>query len=412
METPRTCRSCGGVELQDVLDLGEQPLANELPPLPDASQTRFRLNFVCCRNCTLAQIDESVEPNRLFGEYLYCSSYSDTMVASVHDLADRTIRSRCLDGGSLVIEAGSNDGYLLKFYKESGIPVLGVEPAENIAHIARSEHGVRTEVAFFDASFGAALAARGLRCDIFHAHNVLAHVPDPNTFFAGIAHVLKPDGAAIIEAPYVRDLLQKLAFDTIYHEHFSYFGVTAVDNLARRNSLALVDVARLPIHGGSLRYVLAPAGTPQQESVANMMAEESDLFDDFQAFSNGVSELCKTLRKQLVDIKARGGSVAAYGAAAKGSTLLNAIGIDRETIDFTVDRNPLKQGRFMPGVGIPIVSPDILRQRRPDFVLMLAWNLADEVLRQQSMYLEAGGVFLIPIPSPSFVDKHGETRVQ
>jgi hypothetical protein len=240
---------------------------------------------------------------------------------------------------------------------------------------------------------------------------VFAHVPDPNPFLRGIAKVLKSDGIAVIEAPYVRDLVEHLEFDTIYHEHFSYFGIKSLSQLAERNGLVLIDVRHASIHGGSIRYTLAPAGARPADSVERMLTEEHaaglDRFAYYEAFGQRVRALCASLAKELAAQQAAGHSIAAYGASAKGSTLLNTIGIDARTIAFTIDRNPLKQGRFMPGVGIPILPPEALAERQPDVVLVLTWNFLDEIVEQQKPYLQAGGRFLVPIPRPRWVDAHG-----
>lgn len=393
----------------DILDLGDQPLANELPEDPGADQERFRLNLAFCPACALVQIDETVPPERLFADYVYRSSFSDAMLAHVRRLACRLIAERSLDRDSLVVEAASNDGYLLQYYRDRHVPVLGVEPAANIAEIARTERGIPTDTAFFDDDYAEALIRRGVRCDVFHAHNVIAHVPDPNPFLAGIARILKPDGIAVIEAPYVRDLVDGLEFDTVYHEHFSYFGATSFAGLAERNRLALIDVERVPIHGGSLRYVLGRKGRRAKRAVCEILSaeRESGLVspDYYRSFARRVEELCARLTCELTALKADGKTLAAYGASAKGSTLLNKLGLGPETVAFAVDRNPLKQGRHMPGRRIPILAPGALCERQPDCVLLLTWNFADEIIAQQRAYLEAGGRFLIPLPEPRFVDR-------
>ena len=403
------CRSCGKEGLAEVLHLGDQPLANELPDDADAAQENFRLNLVFCPGCALVQIDETVPPERLFNDYVYRSSFADSMLAHVRRLVERLTAERRLDGDSLVVEAASNDGYLLQYYRDRGIPVLGVEPAANIAEIARSEHGIPTDIAFFDDDYAEKLTRRGVRCDVFHAHNVIAHVPDPNPFLRGVARMLKPTGIAVIEAPYVRDLVDKLEFDTIYHEHFSYFGATSFAALAARNGLALIDVEHVPIHGGSLRYVLGREDGPAKPAVHEFLDAErrrgvaSPKF--YKSFARRVGRLRARLKRELKALKASGATLAAYGASAKGSTLLNAIGVGPETIAFVVDRNPLKQGRHIPGRHIPILAPSALLERRPDCVLLLTWNFADEIIAQQRDYLEAGGQFLIPLPEPRFVDR-------
>jgi SAM-dependent methyltransferase len=403
----KRCRSCGGEDLVDVLSLGDQPLANELPEDPDAAQERFRLNLVFCPACALVQIDETVPPERLFTDYVYRSSFADSMLAHARRLVEHLIAERRLDGDSLVVEAASNDGYLLQYYRDRGVPVLGIEPAANIAEIARTERGIPTDIAFFDDDYAERLAGRGVRCDVFHAHNVIAHVPDPNPFLRGVARILKPDGIAVIEAPYIRDLVDKLQFDTVYHEHFSYFGATSFASLAARNSLALIDVEHLPIHGGSLRYVLGRDESRAKPAVQALLEEERrrgiDSRKFYKSFARRVARVSARLKRELKALKASGATLAAYGASAKGSTLLNALGLGPETIAYAVDRNPLKQGRYLPGRRIPILAPSALCERRPDCVLLLSWNFAEEIVGQQRAYLEAGGRFLVPLPEPRFV---------
>jgi len=403
----RRCRSCGGEELIDVLSLGDQPRANELPEDPGAEQERFRLNLTFCPACALAQIDETVPPERLFANYVYRSSFADSMLAHVGRLVGKLVAERHLGENSLVIEAASNDGYLLQYYRDRGIPVLGIEPAANIAEIARTERGIPTDVAFFDDAYAERLTGHGVRCDVFHAHNVIAHVPDPNPFVRGIARILKPEGIAVIEAPYIRDLVDGLQFDTVYHEHFSYFGATSFAALAARNGLALIDVEHVPIHGGSLRYVLGLDATQATPAVRALLREERrrgiDKPEFYKSFARRVGELSAEIKRELKALKASGATLAAYGASAKGSTLLNALDLGPETIAFAVDRNPMKQGRYMPGRHIPILPPSALCERRPDCVLLLTWNFADEIVRQQHDYLETGGRFLIPLPEPRFV---------
>lgn len=405
----RRCRSCREADLADILYLGEHPLANELADDADSVADRFRLNLVLCPACGLVQIDETVPPERLFRNYVYRSSFSESMLSHARALVDRMVDERKLAHDSLVIEVASNDGYLLRSYMARGIPVLGIEPAENIAELARQEHGVPTQVAFFDAALAEDLAGRGQRCDVLHAHNVVAHVPDPNSFLRGIASVLKPGGVGIIEAPYVRDLIDGLEFDTIYHEHFSYFGVTAFAKLAQRNGLSLIDVERIAIHGGSVRYFVAHEGTPASAAVADILREEQNLgltsIGYYTTFARRVDALRERLTALLGSLRESGAHLAAYSASAKGSTLLNTFGIGSETLEFTVDKNPLKQGRYMPAVKVPILPPSAIMENKPDCVVLLAWNFAEEIIRQQREYLEAGGRFLIPIPEPRFVDK-------
>jgi SAM-dependent methyltransferase len=406
--TATTCRSCGSADLHAVLSLGSTPLANSLltEEQLDQPEPRFPLDLVLCRNCTLVQITETVPPEILFRDYLYFSSFSDTMLAHAEELATRVVASRKLGADSLVIEAASNDGYLLAFYLSLGVPVLGIEPARNIAAVAE-ERGVPTIAEFFDATLATRLAGEGRRADVFHGHNVLAHVADLNGFVEGISTVLADDGVAVIEAPYVKDMIDRCEFDTIYHEHLCYYSLTALEALFNRHGLAVADVVRVAIHGGSLRVFVERAGVTPTEAVTALLAEEAvwgvgepDLYD---AFALRVTELGTELDALLAGLKANGASIAAYGAAAKGSTLLNVFGIGAGTLDYVVDRSTVKVGRYMPGVHLRIYPPERLLTEMPDYLLLLAWNLADEIVAQQDEYRRRGGRFIVPVPVPEVI---------
>ncbi len=402
------CRACGNGSLVPVLSLGRTPLANALRSAADLHRPEptFPLDLVFCPACTLVQITETVPPDELFRDYVYFSSFSETMLRHAAELAARMIRERRLTADSLVVEAASNDGYLLKNYKAAGIPVLGIEPARNVARVAVERHGIPTREEFFGAALAARLAAEGRRADVFHAHNVLAHVPDLNGFVAGIRTILKPTGVAVVEVPYVKDMLDHCEFDTIYHEHLCYFSLTALDRCFRRHALVIVDVERLPIHGGSLRLFAIPVervnGVPPR--VSALLAEEAtwrvDTPGPYLAFSARVGQIKNTLRQMLGKLKSAGLRIAAYGASAKGSTLLNYCGIGPETLDFVVDRSPVKQGKYTPGTGLRIYAPEKLLEARPDYTLLLSWNFADEILKQQEEYRRVGGRFIVPVPVP------------
>lgn len=423
------CRSCGGSRLELVLDLGCTPLANALLTAGQlaATERTYPLQLAFCPDCTLVQILETVPPEELFSEYLYLSSWSDTMIAHARELVQETItrrrlvrsappqrsaaaeaadvdRLKAVTTNALVMEAASNDGYLLQFYRSAGVPVLGIEPARNVAQIAVRERNIPTLVRFFGREVAEELRASGRRAAVFHAHNVLAHVADLNGFVAGIATVLADDGVAVIEAPYVRDMVDHCEFDTIYHEHLCYFSLTALDRLFTRHGLRIHDVRRVAIHGGSLRIYASPvaAGETVSATVTDLLAEEAargvTAAIYYRQFANRVRALKSQLCQTLGDLKSRGGRIAAYGASAKGSTLLNYCGIGREILDYVVDRSTLKQGRYTPGKQLAIHAPEKLLDDRPDYVLLLTWNFADEILMQQAEYRRRGGKFIVPVP--------------
>jgi SAM-dependent methyltransferase len=396
------CRSCGATDLRPVIDLGTQPLANALRTPGDSSaEPRYRLATVFCPACALVQLDVTVPPETMFDQYNYFSSYSTTMVDEMGRLAKRMCAERELGPDQLVIEVASNDGYLLRQYLDLGVAVQGVDPARNVAEVA-IETGVPTMVDYFGTETAERLRSQGMRADVLHANNVMAHVPDINDFVAGIGIVLADQGLAVVETPYVVDLIASAEFDTIYHEHVFYYSLSAVDALVRRHGLVVDDVERLPIHGGSLRLFIVAGSAAPTGRVADMLEEERRLgvaqdhyYSDFADRVDAVRRSTTALVSRLHD---DGHRLAAYGAAAKGTVLLNHFGIDHRLIEFVVDRNEHKHGLLMPGVGIPIEATGRLLSDQPDDVLLLAWNFAEEIIGQQQAYLEAGGSFIVPLP--------------
>jgi SAM-dependent methyltransferase len=398
------CRACGDRRTRLLLDLGVQPLANNLLRREDLSkeEPRFPLRLAVCSGCWLMQIVDDVPPVTLFSQYLYFSSFSDAMLRHAANAAGEHIKRFGLGKDSLVVEIASNDGYLLRNFVKAEIPCLGIEPAENIAKVAR-EKGVETVSEFFSRDLAARFVAEGKQADLILGNNVFAHVPDTNGFAAAVKMALKPGGSAVLEFPYGVDFIENNEFDTIYHEHVFYFTITPLLPLFARHGLQVWRVERIPIHGGSLRiFVGHEDAVPVEPSVRTLLDEEKSkgvasaaYYDDFaKNVLNLKNDLCSLIRQ----LKQAGKTVAAYGASAKGSTLLNFYGLGAESLDFVADRSTYKQGRFTPGTHLAILPPEALLERMPDYAVLLTWNFAEEILRQQSAYRAAGGKFIIPLP--------------
>jgi C-methyltransferase C-terminal domain/Putative zinc binding domain/Methyltransferase domain len=413
--TIAACRACGVEPLVPVLSLGLSPLANALVP-PDAierSEPRYPLDVVRCPACSLVQLSISIAPEMLFRDYVYLSSVSDGFVAHARALVERVVRMHDWGRAPLAVEIASNDGYLLQHYRAHGIPTLGIEPARNIAAIARRQRGIETIEEFFGCELAARLVAQGRRADVIHANNVLAHVPDLNGVLAGMRLLLNPEGMAIVEVPSLRDTMERVEFDTIYHEHLCYFSLTALMRAFARQGLTVVDVEHLSVHGGSLRVFARRSDTPASSDapaaarVAAMLATEQawgvDEPQRYDRFQGEVGRLKRRLLDLVGDLKAQGRSIAAYGASAKGTTLLNYCGLGADDIAYVVDRNPVKQGQLTPGTRIAIHPTQKLLDAMPDYVMLLAWNLADEVIAQQAEYRRRGGRFIVPLPEPRIV---------
>ncbi|WP_035728299.1 class I SAM-dependent methyltransferase [Bradyrhizobium murdochi] len=415
---PPACRSCGAPLTAVLIDLGMTPISNAFVRADQASFSErfYPLKSFVCDRCWLVQLEDFETPETHFhGEYVYFSSFSDSWLAHARAFVERAIARFALDASSRVVEVGSNDGYLLQYFVQRGIPCLGVDPAANCAKAARDLRRVPTEVAFFGSKAATRLRAEGGAADLIIANNVLAHVPDINDFVAGFKILLSEQGVATFEFPHVLEMIRNVEFDTIYHEHYSYLSLLALEPLFGRHGLQLTDVERLSTHGGSLRLYVAHAGrVVASEAIKQLKQEEIqaglDRLATYEAFGHRVRQLKRSLLRLLIGLIEEGKSIAAYGAPAKGNTLLNYCGIGRDFIGFTVDRNVHKQGLLLPGTRIPVLAPDEIAKRRPDYVLILPWNLREEIVAQINQIPDWTGRFIIPVPEPLILNSHGNTN--
>jgi SAM-dependent methyltransferase len=400
------CRFCGAALSHVFVDLGVQPLANSYLEPADLGKAEafYPLCVYVCGECFLVQLPEEESPEAIFSDYAYFSSYSESWLRHAEGYAGAAIERFGLGGGHRVVEVASNDGYLLRWFAARGIPVLGIEPAANVAAAAEAA-GIPSVVKFFGEATARELAAEGVRADLLVGNNVLAHVPGLNDFVAGLKVLLAPEGVLTMEFPHLLRLMAEDQFDTIYHEHYSYFSFTTVRKVFAAHGLTLFDVEELPTHGGSLRIYArhdGDASKPVGERVADLLAREEaaglSRLETYSSFAERVRRVKRGILRFLIEAREEGRSVAGYGAPAKGNTLLNYCGVRTDLLDYTVDRSPHKQGRFLPGTRIPIHGPDRLRETRPDYVLILPWNLVDEIVEQMADVRSWGGKFVVAIP--------------
>jgi SAM-dependent methyltransferase len=405
-----TCRLCGAPLRVTFADLGLSPVANDYVDDLEAAEQFYPLHAYVCESCLMVQLGTIVDAGHIFRpDYAYFSSYSDTWVEHARRYVESMVERFGYDADSKVIEVASNDGYLLQFFVQRGIPVLGVDPTTGTA-AAAEERGVRTLVEFFGSDLAARLVEEGHSADLVVGNNVLAHVPPVHDFVEGLRTILKPGGTVTMEFPHLLQLIEKREFDTIYHEHYSYWSLLVVERLFAEHGLELFDVEELRSHGGSLRIFArhADVGGPVEERVEELKARERaaglDRVETYAAFGEAVREVKRNLLEFLVQAKREGKTIAAYGAAAKGTTLLNYCGVRSDFVDYVLDRNPHKQGTYLPGVRIPIHPPELLEETRPDYLLILVWNLKDEIVEQMAHIREWGGRFVVAIPEVQVID--------
>lgn len=399
------CRSCGNSSLHKVLSLGNAPAVNTLLNQAQVRQSEptWPLDLMWCSECSLVQIIDALPADTACRDVAYFASFSETLVRHAQEIAADLTGALKLNSQSLVIEIGSNDGYLLQWYQRAGVPVLGIESAKNIARMAEVQKGIPTITESFAVALARRLKKENRQADVVHINNVLTREANLNEVAAGLKLLIKPDGVVIAEVPYLKDLIDRFEFDTINHGTLNYFSLTALDRLFRRHGLMVSEVETLSIHGGSLRlYVRHLASGRPAMSVVRMLAHEDEWAYRaayYREFGQRVEHVRADLVTMLTKLKAQRKRIAVYGASAKGSALLNYLGIGPETLDYVVDRNTLKHGQFIPGTHLKICSPDHLLKDKPDYCLLLSWFAADDILAQQQTYREQGGKFIIPMPN-------------
>lgn len=400
------CRFCQAPLSVTFADLGMSPMSNSYLTADQLSDMErfYPLHARVCEKCRLVQLEEFESPAEIFSEYAYFSSFSESWLRHAERYVERMVDRFGFDSRSQVVEIASNDGYLLQYFKKRGVPVLGVEPAANVAKVALEKHGIPSRVEFFGTETARRMVADGIRADLLLGNNVLAHVPDINDFVGGMKLLLKPDGVITMEFPHLLRLIEGNQFDTIYHEHFSYLSFHAAERVFQARGLKMFDVEELPTHGGSIRIFAAHAESkrPVEDRVEAMRALERERglesTETYRRFEQSVRETKRALLEFLIGAARSGKRVAAYGAAAKGNTLLVYSGVRSDFIDYVVDKNPYKQGRFLPGTHIPVLGPEKLAETRPDYVLILPWNIRDEIIRQMDHIRSWGGRFVVAIP--------------
>jgi SAM-dependent methyltransferase len=402
---PGTCRFCSTPLAHTFCDLGMTPLSNSYLTADELQEMEplYPLHAYVCSECFLVQLDEFADPQEIFSDYAYFSSFSDSWLEHSRNYTQLMTSRFGLDASSLVVEIASNDGYLLQYFVEAGIPVLGVDPAANVAAAAEKK-GIQTIVKFFSTETAKEMVDAGQLADLMLGNNVLAHVPDINDFVAGMAIALKRDGVITMEFPHLLQLMRNNQFDTIYHEHFSYLSLFSVEQIFAKHGLQIFDVDELATHGGSLRIYARRAGSEHvSENMIALRRKEADAglgnLDTYAAFGEKVHETRRKLLEFLHAARCNGKRVAAYGAPAKGNTLLNFCGVRQDLIGFTVDRSPAKQDRFLPGTHIPVYAPEKILEAKPDYLLILPWNIKEEIMEKMYRIREWGGKFVVPIPA-------------